>query len=76
LRVIEYRDSGHTFKEVYEAFGMDPKRCYCWKKQLDETGSVKFHAPTATLINLPPISVAVETSFLLYLLITLRKYHI
>jgi transposase len=45
LRVIEYRDSGHTFKEVYEASGVDSKRYYCWKKQLDETGSVKFHAP-------------------------------
>jgi hypothetical protein len=30
---------------VYEAFGVDSKRYYCWKKQLDETGPVKFHAP-------------------------------
>jgi transposase len=45
LRLIEYKDSGHTFKEVYEAFGVDSQRYYCWKKQLDETGSVKFHAP-------------------------------
>jgi transposase len=45
LRVIVYKDSGHTFKEVYEAFGVDSQRCYCWKKQLDEAGSVKYHAP-------------------------------
>jgi transposase len=45
LRVIEYKGSGHTFKEVYEAFGVDSQRYYCWKKQLDETGSVKFHTP-------------------------------
>jgi hypothetical protein len=30
---------------VYEASGVDSKRYYCWKKQLYETGPVKFHAP-------------------------------
>jgi transposase len=30
---------------LYETFGVDSKRYYCWKKQLDETGSVKFHPP-------------------------------
>ncbi|MDR0409418.1 MAG: transposase [Spirochaetaceae bacterium] len=25
---IEYKDAGHTFKEVYEAFGVDSKRYY------------------------------------------------
>jgi transposase len=40
-RVIEYKDAGHTFKKVYEAFGVDPKRYYSWKKQLEETGSLE-----------------------------------
>ena len=31
-RVIEYKDSGHTFKEMYEAFGADSGRYYCWQK--------------------------------------------
>ena len=45
LRVIKYKDSGHTFKEVYEALGADSQRYYFWKKQLNETGSVKYRAP-------------------------------
>jgi transposase len=40
-RVIEYKDAGHTFKEVAEAFGVDSKRYYCWKNQLEETGSLE-----------------------------------
>jgi transposase-like protein len=30
--VIEYKDAGHTFAEVYEAFGVNPQRYYSWKK--------------------------------------------
>ncbi|MDR2096989.1 MAG: helix-turn-helix domain containing protein, partial [Spirochaetaceae bacterium] len=44
-RVIEYKDAGHTFKEVNEAFGVDSKRYYSWKKQLEETGSLEYSAP-------------------------------
>jgi transposase len=44
-RVIEYKDAGHTFKEVAEAFGVDPKRYYCWKKQLEESGSLERVPP-------------------------------
>jgi transposase len=40
-RVIEYKDAGHTFKEVIEAFGVDSQRYYVWKKQLEETGSLE-----------------------------------
>jgi transposase len=40
-RVIEYKDAGHTFKEVEEAFGVDSKRYYSWKKQFEETGSLE-----------------------------------
>ena len=38
LRVIKYKDSGHTFKEVYEAFGVDSQRYYCWKNSLMKQG--------------------------------------
>jgi transposase len=44
-RVIEYKDTGHTFEEVSEAFGVDPKRYYSWKKQLEETGSLEYKPP-------------------------------
>ena len=44
-RVIEYKDAGHTFKEVYEAFRIDSKRYYSWKKQLEETGSLEYKTP-------------------------------
>jgi transposase len=40
-RVIAYKDAGHTFQEVDEAFGVDSKRYYSWKKQLNETGSLE-----------------------------------
>jgi transposase len=45
-RVIEYKEAGHTFKEVYEAFGVDSGRYYSWKKLLAETGSLKFQLPS------------------------------
>ncbi|MDR2447201.1 MAG: helix-turn-helix domain containing protein, partial [Treponema sp.] len=37
-RAMEYKETGHTFKEMYEAFGVDSKRYYSWRKQLEETG--------------------------------------
>jgi transposase len=44
-RVIEYKETGHTFKEVYEAFGVDSKRYYSWKKQPEQTGSPGYTSP-------------------------------
>jgi transposase len=44
-RVIEYKDAGHTFKDVQEAFGVDSKRYYSWKKQLEQTGSLEYKSP-------------------------------
>jgi hypothetical protein len=44
-RVIKYKDAGHTFKEVNEAFGVDSKRYYSWKKQLEQTGSLEYRSP-------------------------------
>jgi transposase len=39
------KNAGHTFKEVREAFGVDSKRYYSWKKQLEETGSLEYKPP-------------------------------
>jgi transposase len=44
-RVLKYKDAGHTFKEVNEAFGVDSKRYYSWKKQLEQTGSLEYRSP-------------------------------
>jgi len=44
-RVIQYRDAGHTFKEVHEAFGVDCKRYYVWKQQLAEHGKFVTNYP-------------------------------
>jgi transposase len=44
-RGIEYKETGHTFKEMYEAFGVDSKRYYSRKKQLEETGSLAYKPP-------------------------------
>jgi transposase len=44
-RVIEYKNTGHTFKEVNEAFGVDSKRYYSWKKQPEETGFLEYRSP-------------------------------
>ena len=44
-RVLEYKASGHTFKEVYEAFGVDNKTYHKWKKQIEETGSFQYNYP-------------------------------
>jgi transposase len=43
-RVIEYKDAGHTFKQLNEAFDVDSKRYYSWKKQLEETGSLEYRS--------------------------------
>jgi transposase len=42
LLVIKYRDAGHTFSEVYEAFGVDAKRYHAWKKEFEETGTFRL----------------------------------
>jgi transposase len=56
-RVIKYKDAGHTFKEVNEAFGVDSKRYYSWKKQLEQTGSLEYRSPKERRgkMNLPAL---------------------
>jgi transposase len=47
LLVIKYKDAGHTFAEMYEAFGVGSRRYYVWKKEFEETGTFTRHyAPT------------------------------
>jgi transposase len=33
-RAVEYKDKGHTFKELREAFNIPPETYYNWKKKL------------------------------------------
>jgi transposase len=34
-RAVEYKDSGHTFKELKEAFEIPPETYYDWKEKLE-----------------------------------------
>jgi transposase len=43
--VIEYKNGGYIFKEVNETSGIDSKRYYSWKKQLEQTGSLEYKSP-------------------------------
>jgi transposase len=44
-RVIEYKDSGHTINQVYEAFGVRPRSYYTWKAELNEKGKFENRYP-------------------------------
>ncbi|MDR2363660.1 MAG: transposase [Spirochaetaceae bacterium] len=44
-RVIEYKNAGHAFKEVDEAFGVDSKRYYSWKRAIQAAFSPLPPAP-------------------------------
>jgi transposase len=45
-QVIKYKEVGHTFKEVHEAFGVDAGRYYSRKKLFAGTGSLKCRLPS------------------------------
>lgn len=61
-RAIAYKESGATFKQLKEAFGIDSKRYYAWVKQLEETGSLKAKNPPGrpAKIDLEELRKAVE----------------
>jgi transposase len=40
-RAIEYKDAGHTYKELYEVFKIHPSTLEDWRKLLKATGSLK-----------------------------------
>ncbi|MDR3343179.1 MAG: transposase, partial [Treponema sp.] len=42
-RVIAYKDSGHTFTDVYEAFGVTDRSYYIWKEQLETVGDFVYN---------------------------------
>ncbi|MDR0376392.1 MAG: transposase [Spirochaetaceae bacterium] len=44
-RIIAYKDSGHTFAQVYEAFGVTPRSYYTWKAELREKGKFENRYP-------------------------------
>jgi transposase len=54
-RVIRYKDSGHTFVQVYEAFGVDSRRYYEWKKQMMENGKFENHYPATHPGKIDPV---------------------
>ena len=36
---VEYKEQGHTFRQLKEAYKISPQRYYEWKKLMGETGS-------------------------------------
>jgi hypothetical protein len=44
-RVIEHKDTGHTYKEADEVFGIDSTRYYSRKQQLEESSSLEYRSP-------------------------------
>jgi transposase-like protein len=47
-RVIQYKDTGHTFAQTQEAFGVNSRSYYDWKSELGEKGSSGTVNPKAT----------------------------
>ena len=45
-RAIAYKESGHTFKELKEVFGITSGTYYAWRRLLERTGTLKFTPPT------------------------------
>jgi transposase len=45
LRVIQYKDSGHTFAQIYEAFGVRPRSYYVWKAEFEKKGKFENRYP-------------------------------
>jgi transposase len=41
-RAIEYKQSGHTFAQLYEAFKINSATYYGWLKNKEETGTLKY----------------------------------
>jgi transposase len=46
-RVISYKDEGHTFAEVHEAFGVNSRSYYSWKAEPEEKGKFGNHYPAS-----------------------------
>jgi transposase len=62
-RAIAFKDSGATFKQLKEVFGIDRKTYITWVKLRDETGSLvtdKSHSPRKRKIDLEKLKKYVE----------------
>jgi transposase len=55
LLVIKYKDEGHTFAEMHEAFGVGSRRYYVWKKEFEETGTFEKHYPATHPGKIDPV---------------------
>ena len=53
-RVVQYKDSVHTFAEVYEAFGVRPRSYYVWKAELEKSGKLENHYPKSRKGKIEP----------------------
>jgi transposase len=54
--VIKYKDSGHTFAQVNEAFGVGSRSYYNRKAELEENGKFENHYPKSRPGNIDPES--------------------
>jgi transposase len=52
--VIKYKDSGHTFAQVKEVFGVVSRSYYTWKAELDEKGKFEKHYPKTRAGKIDP----------------------
>jgi transposase len=62
-RAVAFKESGATFKELKEVFGIDHKTCAAWVKLKSETGSIvtdKSHNPRKRKIDAEKLKQAVE----------------
>lgn len=52
--VIKYKDSGHAFAQVNEAFGIGSRSYYNRKAELEENGKFENHYPKSRPGNIDP----------------------
>jgi transposase len=66
---IKYKQNGHTFKDLKEAFGITPRTYYQWVKILEETGMTKLEIAKTRWGKINPTGLrkAVEVKTDLYL---------
>ena len=68
-RAIEYKDAGHTYKELYEAFKIYPTTLERWRKLLEKTGELnpQYKKTRKRKIDLKKLEQAIEEKPDLYL---------
>ena len=64
IRAVEYKDEGHTFKELFEAFKISSATYYDWKKKIENAyyeqehkferkGKIDKKAPALAVLQTP-----------------------